>query len=74
MDIKEFIKQRDEALLSLNKEKIIALSESSGPYEVPDDENVFWAGVHKARLGVVTFSEEVKEESRSWLNKHGFDC
>ena len=74
MGIKNFIKQRNEALLSLDKDKIIALSEESGPYEIPEDESVFWAGVHKARLGVVSFSPEVKEESRNWLREHGFSC
>ncbi len=73
MDIKEFIKQRNEALLSLDKEKILAVSKASGPSVLPpEDEKVFWAGVHYARLGVVDFSEEVKQESRAWLKNNGF--
>ena len=75
MNIKEFLKKRDEALLSLDREKIIALSELSGTSrQPPDDERVFWAGVHYARLGVVGFSDEVKQVSREWLAEHGFNA
>lgn len=73
MEIKEYLKQRDEALISLNKKKIIALSKEFGDNNpLPEDENVFWAEVHYARLGDVTFSEAVKQESRNWLKENDF--
>lgn len=45
--VKRFIKERDEALLSLDRDKIEAyLRKYQVP--VPQDDEVFWRGVHKA--------------------------
>ena len=71
-ELEDFLKQRDEALLSLDKEKITAFAELSSQRKVTIDDNIFWAGVHYARLGVVYFSEEVKQVSRQWLKENGF--
>lgn len=67
----EFVQERNAALLSLNKEKILAYCRK---YQVrlPGDGKVFWAAVHKARMGIKGFPEAEKQISRQWLNEHGF--
>ena len=70
-NIKNFVKERNEALFSLDKEKLLNYCKK---YDIPIPENelVFWAGVHKARLGVTSLCDEKKQESIEWLNEHGF--
>lgn len=74
--IKEFIKDRYEAMLSLDKEKIIAYC-NKYCISVPLDEEIFWAGVHKAICNLY-FSENTKvsleqyTKSHDWLSKHGY--
>ena len=69
--MKDLIRQRDEALLSLDRKKLDAYFEK---YEVdmPTNENEYWAGVHNARLAVKKFSKDVKKVSKEWLIEHGF--
>jgi hypothetical protein len=71
--IVQCVQGRDEALLSLNKEKIEAFMNkwnAGFPYV---SEVVFWAAVHKARLEILSFPEEEKEKSRQWLLENGFN-
>ena len=70
-ELLQFVSDRNEALLSLDEEKI---RDFSRKYNIPLSSNplVFWASVHKCRLEVTSFSEEVKEESRIWLISHNF--
>lgn len=70
--IEEFVKDRDEAFLSLDKEKIIAYM-NKYDVDVPQNELVFWAGVHKAIMQLRSASKEQKEKSSSWLLKNGFN-
>ena len=66
-----FVRERDTALRSLDEEKIKAyMTKWGGGY--PAVPLVFWASVHKARLGITSFTEEEKEVSRKWLREHGF--
>lgn len=67
----KFVQERNSALLSLDREKILAYCKK---YEVniPGDGDVFWAAVHKARMGIKGFPEAEKQISRQWLNEHGF--
>ena len=71
MSIKKFVKERNAALLSLNA-GIIRETFARHGVEFPADDKVFWAGVHKARMEVVSFPETEKEISRKWLIKNGF--
>ena len=66
-----FRQDRDEALLSLNRLKILAFINK---YNLtwPDCDEVMWAGIHKGRIAVPYFPEEVKEVSRQWLLERGF--
>lgn len=69
--IENFVKERDEALLSLDKAKILAYAEK---YDVrfPKNELVFWASVHKSILAINSADEAQKAKSKAWLLKHGF--
>jgi hypothetical protein len=71
-DLDQFFKDRDEALLSLDKDKILAYSIKYGAY-IPKDERVFWAGVHKARLALSCVDAEGKILSRNWLVEKGWE-
>lgn len=71
VDIQQFIKERDEAMFSLDKSKILAYCQK---YQVPlpKSELAFWAGVHKCIYSVRTATPEQKENSKQWLLQHGF--
>lgn len=71
MDIKTYETRRNEALLSLDKNKLEALFTEAG-VDIPEDETLFWAGVHMARLQVPSFSAEMKAESLGWLHANGY--
>lgn len=66
-----FVKDRNEAFLSLDPERVRAFCRKHG-IAIPADEEVFWALIHKARLQITSFGPEVREESRQWLREHGF--
>ena len=70
--IKASVRERDAALLSLDKDAIIRyFKKYDVPYSTSDD-IVFWAAVHKARLQIEKMPDEAKEISRQWLNDNGF--
>ena len=72
LDIKEFIKERNEAFFSLDKDKIIAYCKKHNA-EIPEDEVVFWAGVRYAILGIASSTNDQREEARHWLISNGFN-
>lgn len=69
--IKEMVRDRNEALVSLNEEKLRAYA---AKYEVKlsEDPEIFWAAAHKARLSLVQLSDAERQRSRDWLSEHGF--
>jgi len=71
MSYKQFIKDRDEALLSLDRKQIEAYNRKYG-IPMPTNDKSFWGGIHKARLAITYFPEEAKEISRRWLKENGF--
>ena len=70
-NLDSLIKERNEALFSLDKEKLLDYFNKC-EIPMPENELVFWASVHKARLGLIDIPDDKKEESMEWLNKHGF--
>ena len=68
---KQFVRDRDKALLSLDKEKIIAYCNKYG-VPIPDKEIVFWAGVHKGIVAMNASTAEQKFNSAMWLIENGF--
>ena len=66
------IQERNEALFSLDKNKIIAyLRKYNLPTEASSD-IVFWAGIYKAICNIKNALEPIVEEARAWLNERGF--
>ena len=72
IDIKKFVQERNEALLSLDEQKIRAYMRKYGVSFNPESETVWWAGVHKAILGISSATPEQRERSGKWLVEHGF--
>ena len=70
-DYHEYIRDRNDAFLSLNARRIVAHCRRYG-IAVPDNPTIFWAGVHKARMLIVTLPLREREQSRDWLLAHGF--
>ena len=68
---KAYNKERDESLLSLDKEKILAFCAKYNLY-MPTHDISFWAGIHKAILQISSASDGQKQVSREWLLSHGF--
>lgn len=71
LDIKRFVKDRDEALLSLDKDKILAFYKKYGlPYS--KKEKIFWATVYKCIYHINASTEKQKAEAEAWLIENGF--
>lgn len=71
MNIHEFVKERDEALLSLDKERILKFTRKYG-VQLPTTDKGFWGGVHKAILHLESATDEQKEYSKQWLLQNNF--
>lgn len=72
VDMKEFVKERDEALLSLDETKIRAYLSKYGVIYEPTNELVWWAGIHKSILCIRSATPEQVERSKKWLVEYGF--
>lgn len=74
-DVKEFIKRRDAAVLTAVRDDNIE-SLRTLIYEVkgklPDSDEVIWAIAHKLCYNTVSMPQELKDNSRKWLEEHGF--
>lgn len=76
MTVKEFIKDRNEAFSSADKEKIIAYCKKYH-ISIPEDEELFWAGVHKSVCNLYLLEDSpinMKQfiTSSNWLREHGY--
>ena len=70
--VKQFLKDRSEALLSMDKHKIVAYYEKYGGI-VAKSEVVFWAGVHKARTALKDLPKMERMASEKWLQDRGIN-
>lgn len=68
--MKDFIRDRNEALLSLDLKKINAYMRKYGSVELPDNE-IGWRAVHKARTAILDLPADEKQKSKDWLAAHG---
>lgn len=76
--MEEFIKDRNEALTSLDENKIRAYCLKYNIEMPKTADETFWAGVHKAICQLFLLKDtpvSVKQfnESHNWLIKHGYD-
>lgn len=75
MDLKKFIKDRNEAFSSMDEKKIKAYCKKY-KIDIPEDENIFWMGVHKAVCNLYLNEDnlitlEQYNKSYEWLAHHG---
>jgi len=68
--LSEFTAARDEALLSLDEEKIRAFFRRFNSAELPTNTFTFWGSVHKAITGNTALPIEFRRQSNAWLDKH----
>ena len=68
---KKFVKDRDAALLSLNRRKIEKFQKK---WDIPNpctSDEAFWRGVHKARVECLSLPDIERRKSALWLEKRG---
>lgn len=69
-EIKNFVKVRNEAMFSLNRNKIEDYFAWIGQ-PLPENDIVFWATVHKCICNITTAPSELVSKSKLWLFEHG---
>lgn len=75
--IADFVKEKKEALLSLDKKKLLAFSakynnpEDDHLFKYKDNNEVFWGLVHKAITGTDSLPIEFRKASKKYLDEHG---
>lgn len=69
MNIEQYVKERDEALFSLDEKKIRRFMKK---YDLvlPDNEIVFWGSVYKAICKIPYAPKDVKHKAVTWLTEH----
>ena len=71
--IERFVKERNEALFSLDRKKIEAYLIKYGETEVLHEPDViFWVGVFKAICGVKEAPKDIVDKAHVWLKEHGY--
>lgn len=76
MEQNEFIKDRNEAFASGDKQKILDYCEKYG-VTIPEDDTTFWAGVHKTICNLFLLEDspisiEQYNKSYDWLAENGY--
>lgn len=65
--MKQFVKERNAALLSMDKATLLAYFAKWSDKQPPSDEKVFWASVHMARTGAESLPMFERAASKRWL-------
>ena len=68
-EIREFVHERDAALRSLDRRQLLAYFQKY-QIPVPENEMIFWASVHRARLGI-RLPQETNPEVLQHVRKKG---
>lgn len=71
IDVKEFVKERNEALFSFDREKITSYLSKYGT-QVPDNDDVFWGSVAKAVMSITNAPEDARQKAKNILDKLGW--
>ena len=69
-DITMFVKERNEALFSLDRKTIEAYYRKRG-LSCPKDDTLFWAIVYKCICEITSSPADVLAQARDWLASHG---
>lgn len=70
--VAQFNKERNEALLSMDEQRIRAFVMKWNGTIMPSNPISFWGAVHKCITGVKTLPIEFRRESFKWLTKRGY--
>lgn len=70
--LRDYVAERDAALLSLDRPTIEAFCRKYG-LGISPREDTFWATVHKARTGAKTLPLEARSLSKAWLTERGLE-
>ena len=68
--IASFVKERNEVLFSLDRERIEAYLIKRG-YDIPDNDIVFWAAIYKSICNITDAPVELVQKAKDWLHAHG---
>ena len=73
--MEDFVKERNDAFASMDEAKIKAYCKKY-KIKIPEDENIFWMGVHKAVCNLYLSDNspitlEQYNKSYEWLAHHG---
>ncbi len=68
--IASFVKERNEVLFSLDRDRIEAYFGNQG-VELPENDIVFWAGVYKSICNITDAPAELVQKAQDWLHAHG---
>lgn len=68
-NMSDFVKERNEALFSLDEDKIKAYFKKYG-VPIPGNEIVFWGGIYKIIYNIKDAPKELKHKAYEWLIEH----
>lgn len=71
-EMEHFVKERNEALLSMDEAKIRGFFRKWNEFELSTNNAVFWTSIHKAITGVKGLPIDFRKASKAWLDKRGF--
>ena len=71
-EIKHFVKVRNEAMFSLDRNKIEDYFAWIGQ-PLPENDIIFWATVHKCICNITTAPSDLVANSKKWLYEHGMN-
>jgi hypothetical protein len=72
-EIAAFTKERDEMLMSLDVDQMIAFHEKHNPsIGAPSNREVCLISMHKARTAAKSLPKDARRLSRDWLHSRGF--
>lgn len=70
-ELRQYVKDRDAAFLSLDLNKIKAFAKKYGR-ELPENEEVLWIMIHKVVCNIASATKEQRKNSLMWLFLHGY--
>ncbi len=74
-NFESFVRERNEALFSLDRKKIEAYLMKNGETRFVDAPDlIFWAGVYKAICSITNAPPALVKKARGWLAKNGYSA
>lgn len=67
--INNFVKERDEALFSLDERKIRAYAEKYS-VRLSNEPEAFWGSVYKAIYNIIDAPTELRQKAKEWLEEN----